>query len=968
MKLKLTIIAAALVISAAPLKAQFSTSGSAPASMKWSYVQTQRYRVIYPQGLDSLARVYARTLEQVAAPVGDGIGFEPNCAYRNRMPVVLQPYAALANGMVTWTPRRMELYTSPDASPTEASPWNVQLGVHESRHVAQMQYSNMRPFRLLNILSGQLGAGAAMALYCGPSFFEGDAVRAETALGKSGRGRTAYFLEYFRAAAADSLTRDWYSWRYGSQKQFTPDYYKIGYITMGGIPATFNAPDMTRRYYERIAEKHGFAFFNMQKTVKEVTGMKFRDAFRATMDGMASEWAEDDARRAPFTPSEEVTPAARRYSEFNKLEFASDTLFAVRHSLSRPRELVSIGPDGKARRIRNFNPYADRLQYADGRLWWSEYRQNARWEMKGSYQIRYMDGKGHVHSFSRGGNFHSPVPFEDKVAAVEMMPDGSSRIVVLGMVDGFVKKEYKAPDGLQPLELAWCSGELYASASGADGSGLYRVEGWEPVLGQSPVMLNQLQSRDGKILFASDRSGVSELYSLNPQDGSLMQLTTLRQGGNDFRYNAAGDSLYFTSLSTRGRLVHRAAVSNLQPKKVEWDDRHEWTMADRLSSFEKQKPDFDAEVQISEPQKYSRGAHLLRFHSWLPLYYDFDDVSNISFETIFYEAGLGATAFFQNDLGNAYGSISYHAGLAGNSWTHSGHAKFTYSGWYPVIESRLDVGDRKAIGYYIDKNQLKGKYSSTPLVSGSLTGYIPFRFSHSGLSIGFIPRVRLNFTNDSYQDRSMSRLSSSVRGYVIEGTPSSRIYPRLGIGAEIGHSCRPFAYINSQALFTGNAYAYIYGYVPGIGDTHGIKLTALGQASVGDGLFMESYANVAPRGMGSEGVRYMTPYPQAAKFTFDYAMPVAPVDWSWLSPLAYIRNFELILHGDLSTFWGKGKPGTLTSVGADVIAHLGNFLWIPYDTRIGVSIDVNGGSSFDSFNSSSPVGRVSVGAVFSVDF
>ena len=64
---------------------------------------------------------------------------------------------------------------------------------------------------------------------------EGDAVAAETALTSSGRGRSADFLEYFRVCFENGDLRDFDRWRFGSQKYYAPDYYKIGYLTVAGM-------------------------------------------------------------------------------------------------------------------------------------------------------------------------------------------------------------------------------------------------------------------------------------------------------------------------------------------------------------------------------------------------------------------------------------------------------------------------------------------------------------------------------------------------------------------------------------------------------------------------------------------------------------------------------------------------------------------------------------------------------------
>ena len=92
-----------------------------------------------------------------------------------------------------------------------------------------------------------------------------------------------------------------------------------------------------------------------------------------------------------------------------------------------------------------------------------------------------------------------------------------------------------------------------------------------------------------------------------------------------------------------------------------------------------------------------------------------------------------------------------------------------------------------------------------------------------------------------------------------------------------------------------------------------------------------------------------------------------PVDRALLGPVAYLRNFELTLHGDWTAFDQKGSPGSLYSVGADFAAVLGNLLWVPYRTRIGVSYNYNGGASFDSFAVQGLAERHRFSLVFNID-
>ena len=124
----------------AGLSAQIVTSGADPVSIKWKEMESENFRIVYPEETDSLAREYLRSLESFAAATRPTIGFSPNELYRRKMPVILHAYSATSNGMVTWAPRRMELFANPDFYNPESTPWITQLAVHEGRHVAQMQF------------------------------------------------------------------------------------------------------------------------------------------------------------------------------------------------------------------------------------------------------------------------------------------------------------------------------------------------------------------------------------------------------------------------------------------------------------------------------------------------------------------------------------------------------------------------------------------------------------------------------------------------------------------------------------------------------------------------------------------------------------------------------------------------------------------------------------------------------------
>ena len=544
--------------------------------------------------------------------------------------------------------------------------------------------------------------------------------------------------------------------------------------------------------------------------------------------------------------------------------------------------------------------------------------------------------------------------------------DGSSRVVLLEADDGSELRHWTAPDGMQVLETVWVDGELYASAITGDGTGLFRVADFSPVLPPRPLVISQLRARDGRLLFTSDLSGVDELYELNPRDGGVQRLTTTRFGASDFEI--ARDTLFYVSLQPEGRLVRATALSDLRPEAADFSVPAHYPLAEELSAGEPLHADWQAPVQIGEPRPYNKLAHLFHVHSWLPAYFQYDAVEDLSLETIAQNAGLGATVFFQNALGTAWGHAGYLAAPTGEGWRHSAHATFTYTGLYPVVEAGLDLGGREAWLYSVKRGQehisLEHDERGVPSVSGHVRTYIPWTFSSGGWLRGLIPTATFVLSNDRDESgASKQRTALSRSGYRMQRTPASRVFPRFGLGAEAGW-CRRW----TSRLISPSAYGFLYGYLPGLFHGDGFRWTATAVHRFNTGTFSELIARTAPRGFEAAVSSRLAGYTDQIKCSLDYVVPLIHVDRAVLGPAAYLRNFELTLHGDWAGFRSTSQRGSLYSVGADLTAVLGNLLWIPYPTRIGVSCNYNGGSSYAAFAGQElPMERFKFSMIFSVE-
>lgn len=1013
----------------ASLKAQFYVTGDDPGRAKWNIMDTDHFSLIYPEGTDSLAREYGYKLEKFRIPVSRTTGY----LHEGRMPVVLHAYNA-ANGSVAWAPKRMDLFTIPSPYAPEAMPWSTMLSVHEGRHVTQMQFGMTKAQKPIGWFFGEMWNILASLVYPGLSNIEGDAVIAETALTNSGRGRTADFLNYYRVAFDNGDFRRWDQWRLGSQRRYAPDHYALGYLTIGGFRYMHDCPQFMKEGYELSARRpYNLAAF--YTTTKKLTGKKFEAAFQEVSRTMHGIWKAEADARAPFIPMEPVTEDPRLYADYKGLAFLGDELYSIKSGHETSPVLVRIGEDGKEKVISRFAYQTSRLKASEvqGRLYWSETLTDERWSLKSDSKIRYFEvGKKGKKSLTssrhsrpdRESLLYNPAlsPSGGMMATVEYRVDGSSSLTAVDPVGGDIRWSVKGPSGVQIIETAWIGDDILVTGITDEGYGIYRYSGgrWSVVLEPQPVMVKDFQRYGDEIMFTSDRTGVNELYHLNPRTGELRQKTVTRYGASDFAYDNEGKYLYYSSHTLKGMKVFRTAVEDLVDREADFTQKHIWVLAEALAQQENavaqaQGADSavtDVEVNFSQPRRYRKFPHMFNVHSWAPIYVNVDNIMNMSYDYTWQAASLGATAIMQNRLSNASGEFGYSAHkdpYDSSKWRHSGHARFIYSGLYPVFEMMVDFNDRAALqycatAYRMDDRtgmSISSRTLDVPYISGSLSMYIPWDFSSGGWYRGVIPQLTYRISNDkfntslavaedmdryvwseteggfvngdsfSFSDASVGKntfrhsLRGSLRAYSVLSTPNSAVYPKWGIGAEAG----AMGSLESWQYLSPMGYGYLYGYVPGIIPTHGIKLTALHQIKLSDSPFGQAMVNVLPRGLSSNSslLSWLSiRNGNMTKFTADYAFPVYIGDLALGGNFFSIKRLVVNPHFDYTLAGGYG----LFSAGAELILDMNSILTLEWPCSFGITYSYNGGSGFDVFAAQSGLSldRHYVGPTFNVSF
>lgn len=1007
----LLILALILPVS---VSAQFYVTGDDPGGLKWNSIDTESYRVIYPQGSDSLAFTYARKLEKYKIPVSRSSGYVTGEGDGKIMPVVIHAYND-ANGSVAWAPKRMDMFAVPSAYDPEPMPWSTMLSVHESRHASQMQFGLTKKQKPGRWIIGEGWNIAAFLVNPGMAQVEGDAVVIETALTPSGRGRTADFLNYFWVTYDSGDHRGWFKWRYMSQVNYSPTYYALGYMTIGGFRYLYDYPLIISEGLHTSAE-HPIRIRCVYRVAERVTGLKREAMWQEISRTLYDKWKTDADARAPYIPSERVLPESDMYTDYSGNLIVGTDLYSIKSGHVDAPTLVRIDSLGNEHRVRSFAYTASALRLDDSsnRIYWSENIPDKRWSLKSGSAVKYIREDGKTKTVRKDLLLYNPVTKDGKTAVVRYHPDGHSSLEILDSVEGTTLLSVSAPDSLQLVETAWLRGAIYMTALSENGYGIYEADLENgkilPVLEPQPLMVKDFGSYMDELMFACDRTGVHELYHLDPVSKELSQKTSTRHGAYDFQYSADGRHLYYSSQTVKGKHLFRTAVDSLLDRPVRFDSLYSYPIAEKITRQEKALAmeqgcpdavtmDID-DVEVSEPKRYRKVPHMFNMHTWFPAYVSVDNImNNMSFDPLWQSLSLGVSGVMQNHLSTARGEVGYSAhkdSYNPERWRHSGHFKFTYSGLYPIFQFSLDFNDRSARQFstYATADQRKvymvdSRELNIPNIYGNVSMYIPFNFTSGGWNKGLIPKLSYTITNDifntgtilsevpdlngpwsfaGYEEGKMKvlqQVSGSVRGYTMLNKANSQVYPRWGIGTEIGAVSRLDAY----KVFSPMGYAYIYGYVPGFTKTQGFKLTAMWQGKLrSDSPFSQQTVGILPRGLSGNSSlgSHLTLYNKSlVKVTADYAIPIYIGDITLGGNLLAVKRLVAYPHFDYTFIGRKG----LWSAGMDLTADLHSIVALEWPCSVGVTFSWNGGNSWNTLTDKGlTMNKWFVGPIFNASF
>ncbi|MBK6635355.1 MAG: hypothetical protein IPG38_14540 [Chitinophagaceae bacterium] len=136
------------------LTAQSFGGNPAPASVTWKQINTDRVRVIFPEGLDSQANRIANVTKLLGEITAKTIG-----GRQDKWNIILQNQTTIPNAYVRLAPVMSEFYMTPgqNSFSNGSLRWDDNLAIHENRHMQQFSNFNKGFTKVFSFFLGQEG-------------------------------------------------------------------------------------------------------------------------------------------------------------------------------------------------------------------------------------------------------------------------------------------------------------------------------------------------------------------------------------------------------------------------------------------------------------------------------------------------------------------------------------------------------------------------------------------------------------------------------------------------------------------------------------------------------------------------------------------------------------------------------------------------------------------------------------------
>ena len=916
--------------------------------LEWRSVETEHFRVHYPEPLGAVARRVLFLAEHAQRTLAPLLGHEPQ-----HTEIVLSDESDAANGSATSLPyNTMWLFVTAPGDLTPLADYDDWLGVlitHEHTHVVHTDTIRGLPA----IVNAILGKTLAPNLVQPRWLIEGLAVHEETHESSAGRIRSAFYDMYMRMEALDDqllaldrLSNSIDRWPRGTS------WYLYGAFFMDWVAARYGREalrEMSLDYGRRMIS------YGVSRTFERATGhgvVELYDEWRAEVrarylrqrsqieargrvEGRRLSHHGEFARRPRWLDAETIVYDAYDGENDQQLRAVPVADPERWRELSRAsgETYAAVAPDGT---LVYGGADAHRDIYFRYDLFRFDPRTGARTRLTDGWRAREpdvsRDGRRVVFTVNGGGTRHLMIA---ELADVE----GSARPLVRSRRFEQVYTPVFSPDGTQVAYSCWSRGG-YRDLRVVDlATGAVRAITRDRYFDSGPEW-----SHDGRTLyFSSDRmGGVFNLFAYDLEEQVLRQLTNVVGGAFSPALSPDGSQLAYIGYSSRGQDLWTIALSDTYDRPVP-------------------SPAEDARESSRESTPFPEGwaaAHSERYRPALTMYPRswFFEAGSDSFGTqlAILLAGEDAAGFHQWSARVGLSLPGAHV-QASAAWTFSHLAT-------PISLSAFRQVNQRSTGL-----QVAG--ANVPwieeLYGGSvgLARSIPRAFHSESVGLSYtasysqaLEPVAVEFEPDGPLPRlpalgfhsyvSANWSYSDIRRHLYDMTPSAG--KSLGLGLSFAHPVIGSLYRSVRLTWsiTGHVeapwaqhhvFSMRYGGGIGAGDPGRVSTFAIGGFSEAD--LLTSLLNQSS--LGGVALRGYDPFSRGGDqlhlLQLEYRFPIVRIMRGfWTLPLYFRRLYASVFADVGDAFYGSFDPQTLrVGVGAELFLDFTIGYILPFTFRAG---------------------------------
>lgn len=764
--------------------AQYSISGNNNSKIKYRQIKTDRFHIVYPNYYEPNAQLLASILDTLTPIIGRSLNTQGG-----RIPILIHTKSSISNGLNVWAPKRIEFWTTPPPT-TYSYPYLWQLAIHESRHAAQMQAVNVGITKVLSNIFGEHILGAVAGIWVPNWFFEGDAVVAETALAPAGRGQEPEYNMYLKAQVLDKGRYSVDKMLLGSMKDFVPNHYNLGYFLV-----SYAREEYGTDIWGECLQEVGRNWWKLRSfgQLKEHYSLNFKNMYNAAIDSLEKVWADNDIDYMRNYSTSPLKIWGEKYKDnyvnyLNPIQIDDSTVIALKSSNYEVQTLVKINHNREEKLLSLPYLLHSYFDYKDGKVIYSQYSPDVRWQQEASADIIEYDMKNKtLRNLTSHQTYFTPTYTnkDDICAIITDSLDNQSINIMHSTARAKKNRNIIEKDKSEVIFTiadsqkgalsypVWRNDkEIIAIRTTIKGKSIvkYNVEEKteDVVLQDTYDNIKYLKIYNNRLYFVKDINNKNQVVSINLEDYSDGAIHTNARYGVD-NFCIWDSTIVFSDYSADG---YRIISMKYRAERI---DINENTKDMYFTRLNRQTENFllsDKTVdttKVYRSEKYLKRTHLFNVHSWAPVFINIDAR----------ELGVGASVFSQNLLSSSVVVMGFKYNFYDKNEVYM---KYNFSAWYPIINITSSYKPRD-IRRDLDSNKVKylnwdevnaGVDISVPLswVNRNFTNSIKFTLYHKIHSISNSDsNMRLTLFNS---------LGYQIRLYNYSAMAENDLYPKYG--------------------------------------------------------------------------------------------------------------------------------------------------------------------------------------------